>query len=496
MLPVVEILVYVIQAVYVGSLGFILLYSLSEAWLTLLYLGRRSAIQVPVPTSEFPEVTVQLPVFNERYVILRLIKAVTEFDYPKDKLHIQVLDDSTDDTTELIRQDLGQYQAKGIDIVHLRRNHRNDFKAGALREGLKSARGTFLAIFDADFIPPPHYLKATLPYFSSIEVGVVQARWGHLNERYSLLTRLQAYALNAHFTIEQGGRAAGGHFINFNGTAGIWRRETIESAGGWEGDTLTEDLDLSYRAQLKGWKFIYLEDLVCPAELPAEMNGLRSQQFRWAKGAAEVARKVLGKVLFQGDVPLSTRFAGIFHLLNSLNWVALTLTGVLLLPFLLSLGMVPNSIGNQGFMMAFHATFFILLFYYFVANRHAGVRSWRDTLIFLISYPVFLSISMGIALNNAIGVIEGYLGIRSSFVRTPKFSIRSSTDSYRGKSYVGFQVKPVTILEWLLLPYSGFTLYVVIAEGMWSSFSFALLWFVGGLAVQIIAVVQYLRARR
>ncbi|HEX2899523.1 MAG TPA: cellulose synthase family protein, partial [Bacteroidia bacterium] len=320
--------------IYFSALTFILMYSGVQVHLAILYTRfqkrlkkEHEALPAMPAGQDWPKVTVQLPIFNEMYVVERLIDAVAAFDYPADRLEVQLLDDSTDETVEITAQKVAEWKAKGLDIVHVHRSNRQGFKAGALKEGLMLAKGEFIAIFDADFLPHPDFLKKTIPHFQDARIGVVQTRWEHINRNYSILTKLQAFALDAHFSVEQQGRNSMGYFINFNGTAGVWRRKAIDDAGGWESDTLTEDLDLSYRAQLKGWKFKFLENLDSPAELPAAMGAVKSQQFRWTKGAAETARKNLGKVL-HAKLPLGTKIHATFHLLNSMLFVCIVLNAV------------------------------------------------------------------------------------------------------------------------------------------------------------------------
>lgn len=440
---------------YCSLLTFILFYSLNQLHLVWLYFkGVKKKEEKPkfdFTAETSPHVTVQLPIYNEKYVIERLIDAVIQFDYPKEKLEIQVLDDSTDDTIALVAEKVAALKRQGWDIQQITRDDRSGFKAGALKYGLQMAKGEFVAIFDADFVPETDFLVATLPYFKDEKVGVVQTRWGHLNENYSLLTKLQSYALNAHFIVEQGGRNEGGHFINFNGTAGIWRKETIADAGGWEADTLTEDLDLSYRAQLKGWRFKYLEYKVSPAELPAEMNAIKSQQFRWSKGAAECVRKNLGMVMRDRSVKLSTKVHAFFHLMNSFNYISLLLSGFLLIPLMFMFKDLEEAGVLLGFMSVYQISFFLLYAFYVVANAKTNLKTWQDYLKFSLHYPFFLSISMGISLYNAIGVIEGYVGKKSDFIRTPKFNIVRKKGDWGGKDYVKREVTVVTWLEVLAL---------------------------------------------
>ncbi|MEX0602114.1 MAG: cellulose synthase family protein, partial [Bacteroidota bacterium] len=338
-----------------GAHGFVMVYH---------YLRqRRRTSQVPDLDRE-PVVTVQLPVFNELYVVTRLIDAVCALDYPREKLEIQVLDDSTDETVQIAAEAVARHRAQGTDIKHIRRETRTGFKAGALKFGLESARGEFIAIFDADFVPRPEFLRRTLPYFADPKTGLVQTRWEHLNSSYSLLTRTQAMALDGHFVIEQAVRNRAGFFINFNGTGGIWRKACIEDSGNWHADTLTEDLDLSYRAQLRGWHFRYLDDFTSPAELPAEVNALKSQQFRWTKGAIETARKLLPKV-WKANIPLRVKIHSTFHLTNNIVFPFIVLAGILNVPLVF----IKQDGGHQAyfalmsvFVLAFIGSF---LFYSF-----------------------------------------------------------------------------------------------------------------------------------
>jgi cellulose synthase/poly-beta-1,6-N-acetylglucosamine synthase-like glycosyltransferase len=409
-------------------------------------------------------VTVQLPVFNELYVVERLIDAVAHLDYPKDKLEIQVLDDSTDESVEVAARKIEEWKAKGIDIVHVRRPDRVGFKAGALAYGLKIAKGEFTAVFDADFVPKKQFLKATIPhFFTDPEIGVVQTKWEHLNEDYSLLTQMQAFGLDAHFTVEQKGRNLGGHFINFNGTAGVWRNTCVDDAGGWQSDTITEDLDLSYRAQLKGWRFVYLEEFGSPAELPAEMMALKNQQFRWTKGAAECAVKNLPKVIKERKISLSTKLHAIFHLMNSFIFICVLCTALLSLPLL----MIKQRLGEYELLFQvasiYLLSFVILAFFYWVSRPvNMKGKGWK----FLVNFPLFLSISMGLSLHNSVAVLEGYAGKKSPFIRTPKFAIKKGEGTWVDKKYRALRTNPLTILEGVLSLYfvTGVVLAFVLQE--------------------------------
>ena len=402
------------------------------------------------PLSRLPHVTVQLPVYNELYVIDRLIDAIACLEYPREKLEIQVLDDSTDETVDAIAGKVIAMQKNGIEIHHIRRPDREGFKAGALKYGLQTAKGSLIAIFDADFIPKPGFLTDTVPHFADDKVGVVQTRWGHLNKNYSLLTKLQAFGLDAHFSVEQTGRSEAGSFINFNGTAGVWRKRCIEDAGGWSPDTLTEDLDLSYRAQLKGWKFKYMEDVEAPAELPVLMSAVKSQQYRWNKGAAETARKNLGKVLRSG-IGLENKIHAVFHLFNSSIFVCLLLAAILSIPMLYIKFLNPdyNILFNIGsvFLLGF---FSIGYFYWIAAKRMEPTRTAR---YFLRIFPFFLTVSMGLSLHNAFAVLEGLFGYKTPFVRTPKFNVTDNDKKWHSNIYIKNKINLVTIAEGILTIY-------------------------------------------
>ncbi|HAA15513.1 MAG TPA: histidine kinase [Cytophagales bacterium] len=456
---------YVIIGLYIIALLFTFLFSLAQLHLTVHYLRRlrrkgKQGISTLPPAEDLPQVTVQLPIYNELYVVERLIDCVAELDYPKDKLEIQVLDDSTDETVALTAKKVAEWQAKGIDIQHVRRPERKGFKAGALQYGMGIAKGEFLAIFDADFLPKKDWLLQTVPNFSRPEVGVVQTRWGHINKDYSLLTRLQAFALDAHFTIEQGGRNEAHSFINFNGTAGIWRKKCIIDAGGWSADTLTEDLDLSYRAQMKGWQFEYLEHVEAPAELPVFMPAIKSQQYRWNKGGAQTARKNLSKVMGH-SLKLGNKFHAIFHLLNSTVFLAILTAGILSIPMLFIKVAYPefNLLFNLG--SIFLIGFASIMIFYWVASRRLYPNQTRT--YFWSNFPLFLTMSMGLSLHNAIAVAEGLMGKQSPFIRTPKFNVENKKEGISGNIYVKPTITWLTVFEGILSLYFLFG----IAAGIW-----------------------------
>ena len=412
----------VIFGTYVFFLAVILVYNFLQLNLLVHYIAKgRGNPPPPLNRDNLPLVTIQLPLFNEPYVAERLIDNILAIDYPRDRFEVQVLDDSTDATTAICEKRAAFYRDQGFDIQVIHRTDRSGYKAGALAAGLPLAKGEFVAIFDADFLPIPQFLQNTLGHFQDPGVGVVQTRWTHLNEDYSLFAKLQALQLNVHFTIEQMGRKAGHHFLQFNGTAGIWRRQAILDAGGWRADTLTEDLDLSYRAQMKGWEIVYLEDVEAPAELPVEMNGIKSQQFRWMKGGAENAR-LLSPMVLKGDFPLSTKLHALAHLFNSSIFVAvlmLALASVALLPYFDRLTVDTRVLSFSLLGLLGVAAV------YFYANVRLLPRPLapRQVLALILYFPVLLTMFLGLSFHNTVAVIEGFLGIKSSFVRTPKYNI-------------------------------------------------------------------------
>ena len=443
---------------------FVVFYSIVQLGLVFSYLKNRKKVTSELSqfakTPYFPHVTVQLPVYNEMYVIERLIDAVAQFNYPADKLEIQVLDDSTDETVAIIAKKVAFWKEKGLDISQVIRPERIGFKAGALEFGMEQCKGEYIAIFDADFVPKPDFLMETIPYFQDKKIGVVQTRWEHINKEYSLLTRLQAFALDAHFSVEQGGRNFAGHFINFNGTAGVWRKQAIIDGGGWKADTLTEDLDLSYRAQLKGWKFIFKEEIGAPAELPAEMNALKAQQFRWTKGAAECTVKNLGKVIQHKNYSFWTKINAIFHLMNSFLFIAIFSIAMLSLPLFILKQSHPEL--QPFFKLATISlfSFAVIGVLYFTSFSKSYSNKAMALLHFFYYFPLFLSFSMGLSLHNSLAVLEGYAGKKSPFVRTPKFSLTHKSGNWKGKQYSKIKVNWVTLLEGLLATYFAVGIYL------------------------------------
>ncbi len=442
---------YVIISLYCVSLFFIFLFSLGQLHLAWHYLKSKKKTKGDINTfpEQWPKVTVQLPVYNEKYVVNRLIDAVCHFDYPHTALEIQVLDDSTDETVEMVSEKVKEWKAKGLDIVHIRRDGREGFKAGALQYGLEICKGEFIAIFDSDFLPEKDFLQRTVSQFGK-DTGLVQTRWGHINRDYSMLTQLQAFGLDAHFSVEQSGRNHAGSFINFNGTGGVWRKSTIVDSGGWSADTLTEDLDLSYRAQMKGWEFKYLEDCVAPAELPVIMPAIKSQQYRWNKGAAETARKNLPQVL-ASNIRTMDKIHAMFHLLNSSVFVCLLLASVLSIPMLFIKDANPGLTLLFDLGSIFLIGFFSIAFFYWVASK--SIHPVKTRRYYWKIFPSFLIVSMGLSLHNGLAVLEGLFGFKSPFIRTPKFNITKKGESWQGNEYIRPSLSWLTVLEGLLSLY-------------------------------------------
>jgi cellulose synthase/poly-beta-1,6-N-acetylglucosamine synthase-like glycosyltransferase len=466
-----------------GSHGFVMIY---------YYLKFKSRKQPSAGTLEsYPVVTVQLPVFNEVYVVGRLIDAACAMIYPKDKLEIQVLDDSTDETVDVVAQHCERYRKLGYDIKQVRRTNRQGFKAGALKEGLVTARGEYVAIFDADFVPRQDFLLKTLPHFNADpKIGMVQTRWEHINSDYSILTRTQAMALDGHFVIEQAVRNKVGFFINFNGTAGVWKKECILDAGNWQADTLTEDLDLSYRAQLRGWKFKYLNNVTSPAELPSEINALKSQQFRWTKGAIETARKMLPTV-WRSDLPLKIKVHATFHLTNNLVFPFIVLAGVLNVPLVFI-----KHAGAHNAYFTFMSVFvfaFIGSFLFYLFSQKDVYADWRKR-IFL--FPVFMAGSMGFAVNNSRAVIEGLFKRKSEFVRTPKYSIQNKKDTWRDKSYTPVKISGTVVVEVVLAAYCLIGVVASIYFLEIAAVPFQLMFFLGFTFVSGMSLKHAFTARR
>lgn len=441
----------VLVAGYLGLLGVLACYGVYRYHLLWLYyrLKRRHPATPPPPPASWPTVTIQIPVYNERYVVERAIRSACEVDYPRDRLEVQILDDSTDDTSWIITQAVRPYQRRGLRVVHLRRADRRSFKAGALAEGLRQAHGEFVAVFDVDFVVPTDFLTRTVPYFvDDPSVGMVQARWGHLNEDSSWLTRAQVLLLNGHFVMEQVARHRGGRFFNFNGTAGIWRRAAILSAGGWQADTLAEDLDLSFRAQLAGWRGVYLPDLVAYAELPVEMNAFKNQQYRWTKGSIQTAKKLLPAILRSG-LPLMRKVESFFHLTMYLGYPLGFVASAVFPLFLMGLFRVPH----VWYVDAVWCALLALpgFCFYLCAQREADPAWARH----LVKIPWAALVGIGLSVNNTLAVLDGLVGRDLTFIRTTKFGIQSKGDPWTQKRY---RTRPAPAVwgELALAVYFGF----------------------------------------
>jgi len=480
-LPAIGVLV-----LYFLCMGLLAVYGFHR--LCLVFLCRRHHRR-PLPEGpghrELPTLTVQLPLYNEIFVADRLLDAVCALDYPRERLEIQVLDDSTDGTAELCRRKVQEYAARGFRIRHLRRRSRDGYKAGALAAGLKEATGDLVAIFDADFVPPADFARRAVAHFQDPSVGMVQARWGHLNRDYSTLTRVQSILLDGHFLVEQSARHRSGRFFNFNGTAGVWRRSCIEAAGGWQHDTLTEDLDLSYRAQMLGWRFIFLPDLVAPAELPVQIGAFMSQQHRWAKGSVQTALKVLPRLL-RSPLPGRVKSEAIFHLTANFAYVLMTIVSILFFPAMLARqGMRWNSLLGLDLPIFLLATGSVVTFYV-VSQRQARRRgSLRDL-------PVLMAVGMGLCLNNTGAVLEALAGRRTGFVRTPKLRAEGKLLMGSALTYPG-RLSALIGLELALGLYFTAVLVYAISHRIYASLPFVLLFLAGYLYTSILALGQALR---
>jgi cellulose synthase/poly-beta-1,6-N-acetylglucosamine synthase-like glycosyltransferase len=470
---------------YFFVLSILAVYGWHRYYLVYLYMRHRDSQAAPrAPLDPLPPVTIQLPIYNEMYVAERLVDAVCGIDYPRELLQIQVLDDSTDETRQIAERAVQRHAAAGIDIAYVHREDRSGFKAGALEAGLRSARGLFVAIFDADFLPGSDFLNRVMPHFADARVGMVQARWGHINEDYSLLTRIQAMLLDGHFVLEHGGRHRSGRFFNFNGTAGVWRREAIESAGGWQHDTLTEDLDLSYRAQLIGWRFVFLPDLVSPAEVPVEMNAFKSQQHRWAKGSIQTCRKLLPRIL-HSDLPIAVKTEAFFHLTANFNYLLMSVLSILMFPSMV----IRYNMGWYEMLLIdvplFFAATMSVANFYVVCQREIH-DDWVARLRYL---PLLMSIGIGLCVNNTRAVIEALCDRPSEFNRTPKYRIERGGDEWAGKKYRQSVIwQP--LVELGLGFYFTATVFYALANGIYGTLPFLVLFQVGFLYTGLLSVVQ------
>jgi cellulose synthase/poly-beta-1,6-N-acetylglucosamine synthase-like glycosyltransferase len=475
-----------ILVLYFFILSILAVYGWHRYYIVYLYTKNRD--NVPrLPDRGFdslPVVTIQLPIYNEMYVAERLIDAVCTVDYPRDRLEIQVLDDSTDETTQIAELAVRRQAQRGVDIKYLHRTDRRGFKAGALDAGLRQARGEFVAIFDADFIPGPEFLQKTINHFVNPKVAMVQARWGHVNQDYSLLTKIQAIMLDGHFVLEHGGRNRSGCFFNFNGTAGIWRRAAIVDAGGWQHDTLTEDLDLSYRAQLRGWKFVFVPDLVVPAEVPVEMNSFKSQQHRWAKGSIQTCRKLLPAIL-ASDQPLHVKAEAFFHLSANFNYILMVLLSILMFPAMYvryNMGWTEMLLIDIPMFLA--ATMSVANFY--VVSQREAYPDWKQRVKYL---PFLMAIGIGLCINNSRAVIEALLRKESDFARTPKYGIERTADEWVGKKYKQtMAVQP--LIELTLGIYFTGAVFYAFSNGIFGTLPFLMLFQVGFLYTGLVSIVQ------
>lgn len=468
----------IILIVYFVSLTILFIFASHGFFMIYYYFRtfnkRKEGITIEdLAMKEFPVVTMQLPLYNERYVVTRLIDSVIRLDYPKEKLEIQLLDDSTDDTTEIISKHIQQYLEQGYDIKHIHRTNRQGYKAGALKEGLEVARGEFIAIFDADFVPRKKFLKRTLPYFyKDDKICLVQTRWEHLNRNDSIITKTMAFALDAHFVIEQAVRNRAGYFIGFNGTGGIWRKSAILDAGNWQPDTLTEDLDLSYRAQMKGWKIKYLINFTSPSELPSEINSIKSQQFRWTKGAIETSKKLFPKVL-KSDLSLKIKCASFIHLCSNYAFPFILLAAILNVPIVLI-----KETGDYDSLFKFMSVFtfaFISSFLLYLYAQKDIYQDWQKRIVY---FPVFMAGSMGLSLNNTKAVFEGIINKKSEFVRTPKFGEHNKIN-LKNKKYVTKKISFLTIIELILSLYCFFGVFLSIIYAQIASLPFQLMFAFG-----------------
>ena len=465
--------------VYFAILCILSIYGIHRFVMATLYRIYRKDIPHPdAKFSDLPRVTIQLPMFNERYVIERLIDAVCEIRYPREKLQIQVLDDSIDETQKIAADAVARKREQGFDIVYIHRDDRTGFKAGALEAGLKTAPGEFVAVFDADFVPQPDFLERTIHFFTNEKVGMVQVRWEHLNREYSLLTRVQSILLDGHFVIEHTARNRSGRFFNFNGTAGIWRKSTIADAGGWQHDTITEDLDLSYRAQSKGWQFIYVNESTTPAEVPVEMVAFKTQQHRWAKGSIQVAKKVLPKLL-KSRLPFKVKLEAWMHLTCNISYILMVILS-LMMPLTVEFR-VKNSWMTSIWVDAivFICASVSIMMFYLLAQKEARKQTFMQRLAYL---PIVMSLGIGLSINNCRAVIEALVGYKTGFVRTPKYGVTKSGESFKHVKY-GFKLNWQPWVETAMGIYFVWGIVHAISLGAYASVPFLALFCTGYLYV-------------
>src|ERR1700722_17132532 len=451
------------------------------------YRNRKNAVGEPRSHfTELPSITLQLPIFNEQFVVDRLIQACCNLDYPADKLEIQVLDDSTDGTVEVGQAAVGLFQSLGHRVVYIHRGNRHGCKAGALDEGLRVATGEFVAIFDADFVPPKEWLMQVVHHFANPKIGMVQTRWTHLNRDYSFLTQVEAILLDGHFILEHGGRSRAQAFFNFNGTAGMWRRTAIDGSGGWQHDTLTEDTDLSYRAQLKGWKFIYLQDVECPAELPIEMTAFKTQQARWAKGLIQTSKKIL-PMMFRSDAPFHVKLEAFYHLTANLSYPLMIVLSTLLMP-----AMIIRFYQGWFQMLLIDVPLFMastlsISSFYLVSQKELHPKTWTRTFLYV---PVLMALGgVGLTISNAIAVIEALIGKKSAFARTPKYRVKKKGEASQAKVYR----KRLGIVPWIEIAmgtYFAWTVYYAITTENFFTVPFLLLFVFGYWYTGLLSLLQ------
>ena len=474
-------------ALYLVALTILGIYGAHRGNLLMLYLKHRKNAPKPLrhfEDEELPTITIQLPTFNEMYVVERLLEGVARIDYPKDKLHLQVLDDSTDETTQIARAKVDELCERGFDAEYVHRVDRTGYKAGALENGLKTAKGELVMVFDADFVPEPNIIRKMIDHFTDPKVGMVQARWGHINREYSVLTKCQSMMLDGHFVIEHIARNRSGRFFNFNGTAGIWRKQTISDAGGWQHDTVTEDMDLSFRAQIKGWRFVYVPEALAPAELPCEMNSFKTQQFRWAKGSAQTTKKLLGLVL-KADIPWRVKMEVLFHLTNNFAYLFLVLLAMLQLPNML----IRRHMDHPELLLLdvplFAATCGSICVFYLVTHRALYDNLW-DAIKRL---PLMMALGIGLSVNNARAVLEGLFGKDLEFVRTPKHGVSGKRDDWKKKKYkASFPIHSLVELGFGL--YFVVTIALAVITGSWITIPFLVLFMIGFLYVGTLSFFQ------
>jgi cellulose synthase/poly-beta-1,6-N-acetylglucosamine synthase-like glycosyltransferase len=479
---------FAILGLYFLTLVILAVFGLHRYIMVFLYFKHRDrrAVALPLP-AQLPRVTVQLPLYNEMYVVDRLLDSVSRIRYPRELLEIQVLDDSNDETVEIARAAVERHRENGIDMQYIHRDDRRGFKAGALEDGLEVAKGEFILIFDADFVAPPDILEKSIGQFADPSVGMVQVRWGHINRDFSLLTQVQSILLDGHFILEHGGRNRSGRFFNFNGTAGIWRREAIIDGGGWQHDTLTEDLDLSYRAQMKGWRFVFLQDVISPAEIPVEMNAFKSQQHRWAKGSIQTCKKLLPQIL-ASSLPLSVKMEATFHLTANFAYPLMILLSLLMFPAMViryNMGWYEMMLIDVPLFMG--ATLSVCSFY-LMSQREVFAETWRTRIKYL---PAVLSVGIGLSVNNAKAVLEALFGHESEFTRTPKYRVEKASDEWKQKRYRG-AANFVPFVELALGVYFTYMALYAATNGIFGTLPFILIFQFGFLYTGVLSLSQNL----